>query len=344
MKASGESDSLAAVNRVPIHRALVFADEASMPTQLAPYLTILDKYNPAKLDPRRCSNSFGPSIRPGSIPGPPRLARPGSSPNVSPRTRNSALAMVRLVGGLFRDRIDDPAAALAFWQAAMKVLRPESWKAECEIEAADIALYELLQPEPAKKLLDSARLDWGRGRSRSSQAASTGSGATGMLARGTRPSARAAYDRATAVLDSRKSAVEQDAWRGALSRSTEEFLRNKAFDRAWSELRKWQEEYPIDKVEGYLTLLQARYWAARSRWPQAIALAGDLVAINPESPYADRLTYLAAECEEKQGRADRARAGYQSLITDYPGSPLVSDAKKKIAVLAKKPAGAGGKP
>ena len=29
MKSSGESDALAAVNRVPIHRALVFADEAT---------------------------------------------------------------------------------------------------------------------------------------------------------------------------------------------------------------------------------------------------------------------------------------------------------------------------
>ena len=139
--------------------------------------------------------------------------------------------------------------------------------------------------------------------------------------------------------DNRKSAVEQDAWRGALSRSTEEFLRNKDFDRAWSELRKWQEEYPIDKLEGYLTLLQARYWAARSRWPQAIAAAGDLVAVNPESPYADRLTYLAAECEERQGRADRARAGYQSLLADYPGSPLVGDARKKIGLLSGKKAG-----
>jgi len=43
-------------------------------------------------------------------------------------------------------------------------------------------------------------------------------------------------------------------------------------------------------------------------------------------------------------RADRARAGYQSLLTDYPGSPLVGDAKKKIALLAKKQAGAGDKP
>ena len=160
-----------------------------------------------------------------------------------------------------------------------------------------------------------------------------------MHARVTRPRHRAAYARAMTALDSRKSAVEQDAWRGAHSRSTEEFLRDKALDRAWSELRGWQEQYPIDKVEGYLTLLQARYWAARNKWPQAIALAADLVAINPDSPYADRLVYLSAECEEKSGHGDRRSAAYQSLITDYPGSPLVATAKKRIALPTRKPAG-----
>ncbi len=146
------------------------------------------------------------------------------------------------------------------------------------------------------------------------------------------------------ALESRKSAVELDAWRGARSRSTEEFLRDKALDRAWTELSLWQEAYPIDKVEGYLTLLQARYWAARNKWPQAIALAGDLVAINPDSPYADRLVFLSAECEEKSGHADRARAAYQSLLTDYPGSPLVGDARKRLALPARKQGAAAAKP
>ena len=50
MRAAGESDSLASTNRVPIHRALVFADQNHPPDQLAPYLTIVDKYDPAKLD------------------------------------------------------------------------------------------------------------------------------------------------------------------------------------------------------------------------------------------------------------------------------------------------------
>jgi TolA-binding protein len=100
----------------------------------------------------------------------------------------------------------------------------------------------------------------------------------------------------------------------------------------------------VDKIEGYLTLLQARYWAARAKWPRAIALAGDLVAINPDSPYADRLVYLAATCEEKLGRTDRARAGYQSLLSDYPGSPLAADARKKVALLAGRHASGGNRP
>ena len=71
---------------------------------------------------------------------------------------------------------------------------------------------------------------------------------------------------------------------------------------------------------------------------QAIALADDLVAINPDSPYADRLLYLAAECEEKHGLPNGPRSGYQSLLTDYPGSPLVGNARKKMAQLTRKTA------
>jgi len=344
MKVSGEAESLAAANRVPIHRPLVFADANHPPDQLAPYLTILDKYNPAKLDPGGLLQLVRAFDQAGLIARAAKAGQAGIVANREPMDSDSALAVVRLVGGLLRDRVDDPAAALGFWQEAVKALRPEAWKAECEIEAADIALNDLVQAEPAKALLDSAARRLGQGGEPAVTSRLNRVWGDWYARKGDRPSARAAYARATAAPGSRKSAVEQDAWRGALSRSTEEFLRDKALDRAWAEVRRWQEEYPIDKVEGYLTLLQARYWLARNKWPQAIALAADLVAINPDSPYADRLVFLAAECEEKLGHTDRARAGYQSLITDYPGSPLVGEARKKLAMPTRKQAGAGGKP
>ncbi len=344
MKVSGEADSLAIVNRVPIHRALVFDDQNHPPDQLAPYLTILDRYDPAKLDPPGLRQLVRAFVEGGQFARAAKAGQAGILAEREPADADSALGVVRLVGGLLRDRLDDAAAALNFWQAAVKVLRPSLWKAECEIEAADLAINDLAHAEPAKALLDSAakRLEkeaepalashldrvWGDWYAR----------------KGDKASARAAYARAMTALETRKSAVEQDAWRGAHSRSTEEFLRDKALDRAWTELSLWQEAYPIDKVEGYLTLLQARYWAARNKWPQAIALAGDLVAINPDSPYADRLVFLSAECEEKSGHADRARAAYQSLLTDYPGSPLVGDARKRLALPARKQGAAAAKP
>ncbi len=343
MKASGESDSLASANRVPIHRALVFADQNHPPDQLAPYLTILDKYDPAKLDFAELLQLVRAFEAGGQFARAAKAGQAGVLADREPTDSESAMTLVRLVGSLLRDRVDDATGAFRFWQEVARALKPSAWKAECEIEAADLAINDLAHAEPAKALLDAAT----RRQERDSEASLASHlhrvWGDWYARKGDRSSARAAYVRAMTALDSRKSAVEQDAWRGAHSRSTEEFLRDKALDRAWAELRGWQDQYPVDKIEGYLTLLQARYWAARTKWPQAIALAGDLVAINPDSPYADRLVYLSAECEEKSGHGDRARAAYQSLITDYPGSPLVADARKKLSSPSRKAAGGGGK-
>ena len=51
MKVGGDAESLAVVNRVPIPRALVFADAEHPADTLTSYLAILDRYDPAKLDP-----------------------------------------------------------------------------------------------------------------------------------------------------------------------------------------------------------------------------------------------------------------------------------------------------
>ena len=156
MKVSGESESLATTNRVPIHRALVFADQNHPPDQLGPYLTILDKYDPAKLDPPGLLQLVRAFDEGGLFARAAKAGQAGILAEREPMDSDSALAVVRLVGGLLRDRLDDAAAALSFWQEAVKVLRPAVWKAECEIEAADLAINDLAHAEPAKALLDSA--------------------------------------------------------------------------------------------------------------------------------------------------------------------------------------------
>ena len=114
MKVSGESESLAAVNRVPIHRALVFADETHPADRAG---TLPDDSRQVQSREAGCPRAAptGPSLRPGRalIPGRPRPVRPGSSRNVNRRTRSPHWPRCGWSAACFRDRIDDPAAALA---------------------------------------------------------------------------------------------------------------------------------------------------------------------------------------------------------------------------------------
>jgi tetratricopeptide (TPR) repeat protein len=323
--------ALESASRVDVHRAVVLPDPKKPPDQLADYLPVLEKYEPSKLDPPglvqlvRAYEQAGEEARAAHVGKAALLAEK------PPADEGAVHTLATLVGPLLRDRLDDPASAQAVWQAAGRAVEREGWKAECEVEAADICLNDLLQRGEAKTLLDAAaaRLP----RVNDSALASRLHRVRGdWLARaGDGDKAQAEYVEAAAVQAPRRSTVEQEAWRGAHSRSVEAFLRDKELDRAQEELRRWQDEFPADKLEGYLPLLQARCWVARGKLANAIAVAGDLTAASPDSSYADQLVYLAAECEEKLGRPDRARAGYQALLTDYPGSPLVPAAKKKLA-------------
>jgi tetratricopeptide (TPR) repeat protein len=322
-------------NRFHVHRALVL--EGKKPDQLADYLRILDRYEVLKLDPAaivqllRVYEQLNRLDRAGQA-GKAALLAAWKEPD-----EEALVELARLVGPLLRDRLGDPGGAAAAWQGAASLLRQGRLKADCELEAADIFINDVLQHAPAEGLLKAAatrggqndhspqglRLQrlWGDWYARANQ----------------RSEARAAYARAAAGQGGGKSIVEQNAWRGAFSRSTEAFLRDKEWNRALEELRRWQEQFPGDKVEGYLPLLQARYWEARGQYAQAIAVANDLCNLNPDSPYADRLAFLAAECDEKQGRRDRAQAAFKSFLTDYPGSPLVGEVRKKLAQLSLPP-------
>jgi tetratricopeptide (TPR) repeat protein len=314
-----------------VGRALEFDDKNHVPDQVGAYLGLLEKYDPAKLDP----GSLLQLVRALEQAAPPALAaKAGQAGLLTDRSKLddlSGLLVAREVGPLFRYRLDDPEAAQTFWQGAAKVLGPDQWKAECEVEAADILLNDLLRPADAKPLLEAAT--GRRGAIDTATVASHLERVRGdwSARQGDRAAALAAYAKATTALGDQRNVAAQEAWRGALSRSTEAYLRDKDLDRARDELRRWQDEFPADKVQGYLPLLQARLLAARGKMAGAVAMAGDLLTVNPESPYADRILFLAADCEERRGRPDAARARLQSLLSDYPGSPLVTEAKTRIA-------------
>jgi len=243
------------------------------------------------------------------------------------------IKLARLVGPAARDELGDSLSAARIWHGASRKIGDSQLKAECEIEAADIAVGDLLKQDAAKSLLEAATAHL--------QGSAAGPLA-GRLNRvwgdyyaraGDGEKARQFYNQAEAVLGSTRTHIEREAWRGAHSRSAEQFLKTGELDRAARELRAWQDEFPADKVTGYLNLLLARYWAGRGEYAQAVALAEEQLAVNPASPHIDQLLLVAADCEAKRGQVDRALAILNQLLKDYPGSPLVPVVRENIAKL-----------
>jgi TolA-binding protein len=249
------------------------------------------------------------------------------------------LKLAQLIGPMARERLGDSESAFQIWQGAARRITAAESKAECETAAADVAVNDLLEPSAAKSLLEAAAKHLGKGR--------MGPIAGGLervwgdyyAATGDGKSARRAYAEAERIGGFSRRLMESTALRGAHARSAEEFIKLREFDRAAAELQAWQRDFPTEKIEGYLTLLYARYWAGRGKYAQAIAQTEQLLAVNRDSPYIDQLLLLAADSEMRRGRKDRALATLHSLVKDYPGSPLAPLAKKNIEAL-----GGGEKP
>ena len=241
--------------------------------------------------------------------------------------------LARLAGPMARELVGDSLLAGQIVHGAAEKIVRSDWKAECELEAADIAINDLVQAEAGKRFLDAAtprlremaggplasllKRVWG------DYYAATGDG----------EAARKSYQEAEAALSSQRSHLEQTAWQGAHARSTEAFLAGGELERAVAQIHAWQREFPGDKANGSLALFYARYWAARGKHDQAIALADQLLVVNPDSPYIDQLLIVAADSEVARGKLDRALATLQSILKDYPGSPLVPQVKAKLAKL-----------
>lgn len=246
------------------------------------------------------------------------------------------IKLAELVGPLARNRLGDSTVALAIWQNGVARVSQPLLKAGCQLAAADIAVGDLLQPKLAKELLDSASAGLPKNTTDPVAARLDRVWGDYWALQGDGKAARKAYFQAQTRVNQSRSHVEKTAWRGAHSRSVEQYLKTKDWPRAMQEIQLWQEAFPADKIDGYMALLLARYWNGRGKYANAVALSEQLVAVNPNSPYADQLLLLAAACEKKLEKPQRAEAILQSIIKDYPGSPLLPTAKKMLDELQKK--------
>ncbi len=252
------------------------------------------------------------------------------------KSDDDSLKLAGHLAPIARWRLGDSPEALKIWEGAAENIKNPAVKAECQVAAADILINDLIKAKEAKPLLDQATSALGNGKSGALAADLQRVWGDYYAATGSGKLARQAYETAEQVRGPGRNFIERTAWKGARSRSAEEFIKSNQFERAAEELQSWQREYPAEKIDGYLTLLLARLWAARGKYGQAVAQAEQLLAVSPDSPYADQILFLAAECEFRRGRADRSLATLRSIAKDYPGSPLLPEINKKMKELEKK--------
>jgi PKD repeat protein len=309
------------------------------------YLKILETYDPKKLDalslrqlvlafeakslsledrPEQSRRFLSKAVQTGQV---------VFAENSSASGDEELARLVRLTGPMARIKLGNSAAALMIWKGAIDRVKTPELKAECQIAAADLLITDLAKPTEAKLLLDAASSQLGKSRIGPLDSALQRVSGDYYAATGDGKAARKAYLAAEESLGKTRNFIESTAWKGARSRSAEVFIKEKQFDRAADELFAWQKEFPAEAVEGYLNLLLCKYFAGREMYDAAVAQAERLQAVNADSAYVDQILLLAADCELRHGKKDRALATLNSILKDYPGSPLVPQVKKNIEML-----------
>ncbi len=319
------------VNRVQVSRSIVVQREND-PDKLASYISVLEKYSALNLDPAGLVQLVRAYLRVEDWPRAVRAGKVAFTNEASTQTDETCWAIAEMIGPVLRDKLNDAESAAALYRDAGRLIGRRDWQMTCTVEAADTFLNDVLSASDAKPLRDRA----------SQRASGMPAEVASQLYRvwgdwharkGDAKAARAYFARAQTTRQLPYNAIQETAWRGAHSRSTEAFLREGRLERARQEIRRWQQDFPADKAEGFLSLQMTRYWIKLEKYPQAIVVASDLLAVRPTSPYADRLLYLAALCHGKLDAKAKAIAALQSLLSDYPGSPLVAKAQANLVSL-----------
>ena len=151
--------------------------------------------------------------------------------------------------------------------------------------------------------------------------------------RGKGDQARQAYRAAMAIRVGALPPNEAAVRVGTLARYVEEYTRERDWEWAFKFLDDWAWEYPMDKLQGHWSLLRAQALLAHDQQDEALLEALDLLAGNPDSPYAVRLLVFAAECHAAGGQADKARLLLQTAVEDYPEDPQREAARQRLQAL-----------
>jgi len=233
---------------------------------------------------------------------------------------------------LYLDRRRDAKSAVEVYLNGEKRVSSTDWKAVLLERAAALVLGELSDIDRARECYRRA-LDTYRGAKPETRRRALIGLAEVAIFSGDAKEAERLLGEADAI-PVRKSEQGGAAVRvGSLSRAVEDFIRRNEFTSAKDLLDAWEWEYPLDRLVGYSTVLRARLAVQRAEYPQAIRLLTSLVQVNPRSNYAAEALLAAGDCFLKLGEKPKARDTYKRVLGEYPESPFVKTALRRLEEL-----------
>ncbi len=265
------------------------------------------------------TRSYGDLIRAGD-----GLISHAKAPPRSLREAMGPYADALVAGG----KAEDAVAALV---KAASMVRAPAVSAELLVKAGDMSLIELGDADGAMGLFQSVIKKYGLLTTAGAiRQARIGIGDVWRL-RGDAEKARGFYAAAkTGNLKGKSAAIV----RGDFARHVEEYLRKRQVSWAGQKLAEWEKTLPLDKLEGYTSLLRARLYLERRRYSAAVNEAETLVRVNPASNYAAQLLMLAADAYGRLGKKPAAATALKRVVKDYPESPLAADAAGRLKKLS----------
>ena len=146
-------------------------------------------------------------------------------------------------------------------------------------------------------------------------------------ARGDYEKAKDAYEKVRVRTRAPTAAVLH---RGDLAMHIESYTRQRDFAAAEDYLKRWQRAFPLDKIEGYWSLLRVNLSMARKQYASAAREAEILTRVNRKSNYGANLLMIAAEAYGKLGQEKQAVEALKRVVAEYPESSLAAEAARKL--------------
>jgi TolA-binding protein len=148
--------------------------------------------------------------------------------------------------------------------------------------------------------------------------------------------ARQAYVEAADLLVYKRDFSQNTVRKGALYKTAEDFLKRGELEEAkkWLEILEW--EYPLEKLDGYSSIVRARIAEADGNQLEAQTQLLWFVVASPRSAYAAEAFFRSAELYLKDGKEEEAQRIVDKLANEYADSPYAEQARELLGGKNKK--------